>query len=348
MYHANSAKNATNCSGRTWGKENLKLVMCKTALERILYHTVKRKAECALHGLDGQLCLDRYSHSRLLAAAHRPQNTAAPMPVPASTQQLNFLIAGVQKGGTTALGEHLRKCSPFVCLTPGEDHRYDSMKRLHGAFHLGDVKGCNVTSPLSRFGAEDPLFSYVSEGSLLDRVSSFAPALKIILLLREPVQRAFSQYRMEVARSSKFVRCCDFFAAMREEVSRGAPPKPSSEDIVWRGFYDAQVERLFSHYGQRNVHVTISERVFLSNSQRDAAYNQILTFIGVPVVSDYAAVFSRPGSYFAQNETLTLTHEAALFLRRLYVNDTNHLYIRLGYKVAEWDAWYCRSGFNVC
>ena len=59
MYHTNSAKNPTNCSGRTWSKENLQLVMCKTALERILYQTVKRKAECALHGLDGQLCLDR-------------------------------------------------------------------------------------------------------------------------------------------------------------------------------------------------------------------------------------------------------------------------------------------------
>ena len=33
-----------------------------------------------------------------------------------------------------------------------------------------------------------------------------------------------------------------------------------------------------------------------------------------------------------KNKTLTLTHDAALFLRRLYVNDTNHLYIRLGYK----------------
>ena len=62
MYHTNSAKNPTNCSGRTWSKENLQLVMCKTALERILYQTVKRKAECALHGLDGQLCLDRSSH----------------------------------------------------------------------------------------------------------------------------------------------------------------------------------------------------------------------------------------------------------------------------------------------
>ena len=83
MYHANSAKNATNCSGRTWGKENLKLVMCKTALERILYHTVKRKAECALHGLEGQLCLDRSSHSRLPAPAPRLQSSAAPIPVPA-------------------------------------------------------------------------------------------------------------------------------------------------------------------------------------------------------------------------------------------------------------------------
>ena len=81
------------------------------------------------------------------------------------------------------MGDHLRKCSPFVCLTPGEDHRYGSIKRLDDVFQLGNVVGCNVTSPLSRFGAEDPLFSYVSEGSLLDRVSSFAPALKIILLL---------------------------------------------------------------------------------------------------------------------------------------------------------------------
>ena len=83
MYHANSGKNSTNCSGRTWGKENLKLVMCKTALERILYHTVKRKAECALHGLEGQLCLDRSSHSRLPAPAPRLQSSAAPIPVPA-------------------------------------------------------------------------------------------------------------------------------------------------------------------------------------------------------------------------------------------------------------------------
>ena len=277
------------------------------------------------------------------------QSSAAPMPVPATTHQpqLNFLIAGVQKGGTTALGEHLRKCSPFVCLTPGEDHRYDSIQRLGDVFQLGNVQGCNVTSPLSRFGAEDPLFSYVSEGSLLDRVSSFAPALKIILLLREPVQRAFSQYRMEVARDPK--RCCDFFAAMREE-ARGPPAKkPSRKDIVWRGFYDAQVERLVSHYGQRNVHVAISERVFLSKSQRDSVYNRILEFIGVPVVSNFdAAVFTRPGSNIVQNKTIMLTHDAALFLRRLYVNDTNRVYIRLGYKVTEWDAWYCSSGLNVC
>ena len=110
MYHSRFAKNPTNCSGRTWVEENLRLVMCKTALERILYHTVKRKAECALHGLEGQLCLDRSSPLQ-----SHVQSSAAPMPVPATTHQLNFLIAGVQKGGTTALGEHLRKCSPFVC-----------------------------------------------------------------------------------------------------------------------------------------------------------------------------------------------------------------------------------------
>ena len=86
MYHSRFAKNPTNCSGRTWVEETLRLVMCKTALERILYHTVKRKAECALHGLEGQLCLDRSSPLQ-----SHVQSSAAPMPVPATTHQLNFL-----------------------------------------------------------------------------------------------------------------------------------------------------------------------------------------------------------------------------------------------------------------
>ena len=140
-----------------------------------------------------------------------------PVPVPTTAQHLDFLIAGVQKGGTTALAEHLMMGSPFVCLTHhptlahkgkdvrelhAEDHRFDSIQRLNN-FTLGRVRGigCNRTSPRTRFGAEDPLFSYFASGRLLDRVSSLAPRLKIILLLREPVQRAFSQYEV-----SRFVR----------------------------------------------------------------------------------------------------------------------------------------------
>ena len=106
------------------------------------------------------------------------------MEMAARTQHLDFLIAGVQKGGTTALGNHLKECSLFVCLRPGEDHRYDSIGSLNN-FQLGNVQGCNRTSPISRFGAEDPLFIYVASGSLLDRLSAIAPELKIILLLRE-------------------------------------------------------------------------------------------------------------------------------------------------------------------
>jgi hypothetical protein len=269
------------------------------------------------------------------------------MEMAARTQHLDFLIAGVQKGGTTALGNHLKECSPFVCLATGqdagEDHRYDSIGRLNN-FQLGNVQGCNRTSPISRFGAEDPLFIYVASGSLLDRVSAIAPELKILLLLREPVQRAFSAYMMEVNRHSlkASLSSTDFFAAMRQELSQGQP-RPSSKDIVWRGFYDAQVERLLSHYGQRNVHITISERTF---HQRDAAYNEVLHFLSVPVVSNYRAVFTRPTRYSASN--ISLTHDAALFLRKVYVNDTNNLYIRLGYKVAEWETWYCNHGLGAC
>ena len=76
--------------------------------------------------------------------------------------QLHFLIAGVQKGGTTALGGHLRRCSPLVCLTfdrSFEDHRLDSMQQL-AAFDIvaarERARSCNHSSPLSRYGSEAP------------------------------------------------------------------------------------------------------------------------------------------------------------------------------------------------
>ena len=95
------------------------------------------------------------------------------------------------------------------------------------------------------------------------------------------------------------------------------------------------------------MHIAISERSKASDSQRDAVYNEILRFIGVPEVSnfsDHGKVFTRPGSYSASNTTLT--HDAAHFLRRLYANDTSHLYTRLGYEVAEWETWYSEHGLG--
>ena len=68
---------------------------------------------------------------------------------------------------------------------------------------------------------------------------------QVILLLREPVQRAYSQYVMEVTRGTlrKNVVRNDFAAAMREELQAGPPKRASSQDILWRGLYDAQAGR---------------------------------------------------------------------------------------------------------
>ena len=284
----------------------------------------------------------------------------APYPAP----QLHFLIAGVQKGGTTALGNHLRQCSPYCCLTGSylrsgnpEEHCFDTLSRQPSCKRQLQPRYCNRSSPLVRVGAEDPYFIYVFRRDLALGMTAFAPRLKLILLLREPVQRAFSQFSMRVLAAGHVIPTGGhpghpngllgdaFFLAMQEEVSAGRPSRPDRSHIAWRGFYGEQLERLHTEKPAAwRIHVAISEQIFSSESQRDAAYNKILEYLGVPTVDHFDPVFTRPGNHSA---LLVLTPHAARLLRRLYVNDTNALYARLGFKVTEWETWYAERRLSA-
>lgn len=282
---------------------------------------------------------------------------------PSPPQRLDFLIAGVQKGGTTALANYMRRSSPFLCLkatdrdgTHGEDHQFDDA-RLSAIDRQPFVRHqiCEGSSPSARFGADDPLFSHIANSAIASTLNALAPRTKFVVLLREPVQRAFSQYIMEVNRASRhhppwfLLRGHpDFLAAMRLEVSRGRPRTPSSADFVWRGFYGAQLEGLHRFFGASRVHVTIAERVFASERARDEQYNRIFTFIGVPPVANFTArgVFTRPAPVSARTAGVSLTTPAALMLRKLYCNDTRHLYAQLGGEVGEWESWYLEQGIS--
>lgn len=263
------------------------------------------------------------------------------------------MLAGVQKGGTTALTHHLKGCANgTVCFTHApEDHRFDHLsKRISLSVLLADVeRRCPRTHESSQpryYGAKDPAFIYLVNEATASRLNEIAPKMRIIVLLREPVQRSFSQYSMVVPkrpekRKPMTSEDC-FLEAMRKEWHT-PPRKPTPFDTLRRGFYFSQLSNLHRLFGADRIQVTISERVFANDSQLHQEYGRILDFIGAPPVPIWHPVETFPG----KPKNLTFTHTAKLFLRNVFFNDTKSLYTMLGHVVPEWESWYAKEGLPL-
>lgn len=268
---------------------------------------------------------------------------------------LDFIIAGTQKGGTTALGNSLRKDATEVCLTHGEYHGLDfvnAKKHFVGSSKrriLNSETSCNKTSPRVRYGIESPLFMFTFTDAQATALKRNFPGIKLIILLREPIQRAFSQYKMEKAKGWKGT----FAEVVQASIAAGPEPRTRKKfygsyghkgSIVWRGFYAEQLDRIYSNIDKGRIHIAISERVFSGPAGRHQVYNEVLDFIGAPHVEEFGNVFTRPAAKCKSAEPgCNLDLGVAQVLRDLYANDTRALYQRVGV-IQEWEDWYKANG----
>src|SRR3978361_174698 len=109
-----------------------------------------------------------------------------------------FIVAGVQKGGTTALFDYLGD-EPGVSLSRVKEvHFFDDESQAwprqdYGAYHA------NFASPDGRpRGEAAPIYLYWPHS--LEPTAAYTPAMKLIVMLRDPVARAWSHWKMEYAR----------------------------------------------------------------------------------------------------------------------------------------------------
>ncbi|MBS7457828.1 sulfotransferase family protein [Coralloluteibacterium stylophorae] len=119
-----------------------------------------------------------------------------------SEPRVRFVIGGVQKGGTTALATYL-SAHPGVALpATKEAHVFDmpdfdeslsqaAVDRLYAPHFAGAPRGalCGDATPI-----------YVFHRRFLDRIARYNPAMRWIVILRHPVERAVSHYHMERGR----------------------------------------------------------------------------------------------------------------------------------------------------
>lgn len=233
----------------------------------------------------------------------------------ADLPRVTFLVAGVQKGGTTALFDYLGDYPDVALSAEKEVHFFDDDARDWSVPDYGDYHA-QFADPAGRpCGEATPIYSYWP--GALERIAAYNPAMRLILMLRDPVQRAWSHWRMEYARG---VERAPFDWCIRQGRQRlfGAEPWGHHREFsyVERGFYAEQVERLFGLFPREQVLVLSSEKLRAEPAETLGA---VRAFLGLTAASPPAPRESHVGR--ETDYPSELTAEDAAYLRAVYAAD---------------------------
>ena len=227
--------------------------------------------------------------------AHRPRPgfAAAPAgpsrPVPAMPDthrpRLGFMIVGAQKCGTTALARFLSRHPEIGMADPKEAHLFDapdysggwSPKEIDERYRpsFEHCPGATVR------GEATPIYMLLPE--VARELHRYNPELKLIVLLRDPVERAISHYYMERARGDErlplwLALLSEPFRLRRCRDARQADSAMRRHSYRRRGLYSLQLRNLYRHFDRSRVLVIRTNDLL---RRHDTVLRQVFAFLGV-------------------------------------------------------------------
>ncbi len=248
----------------------------------------------------------------------------------AKDRKVDFVVAGTQKAGSTALDAYLR-LNPEICMpqrvkevnffdtdalfASGEPdyrlyHSFFKPKKSHRL--LGDA------SP-----------DYMYNEAAARRFHVYNPDLKIIISLRNPIERAYSHWNMF---RQLGIETLGFGEAMRAEEDRSRATrregKPPRFCYVDRGYYVEQIRRLRRYFPPAQMLIIKQEEL---RDNHSLILNSVWDFLGLEPL---AAVESL--EVLVANYPGPMSDADCNFLRELYRLEIGILEDVLGWDCSDW------------
>jgi hypothetical protein len=200
----------------------------------------------------------------------------------------DFLIAGVPKAGTTALHAALVRHPELFLPTIKEPKFFLSDGPPPTAGGPGDVQ--TYQEHVWRRSDYEALFAPAPPGALLgeatpfylydleahNRIRALVPDVKLIVLLRDPVDRAHSNWTH--LWNAGLEPEADFLTACRAEEQRKAAGWADFWHYTNQGLYGRQVQHLFKVFAREQV---LLMRYRELKDSPDATLDRVCTFLGV-------------------------------------------------------------------
>ncbi|TYP95629.1 Sulfotransferase domain-containing protein [Fodinibius salinus] len=194
--------------------------------------------------------------------------------------QPNFFIIGAQKSGTSSLFRYIKKyAANFVSPLKKEIHYYDYRFHKDFKWYLSHFplkkrkKGSVITGEASPY--------YLFHPATPQRISKDYPNAKFLLLLRNPVDRAYSQYNFQKKNNIGLIEPLTFRKAINKEESRLEEEeekllasvnyrgkKHQYYSYLARGRYAEQLEKWYQYFDEDQFLIIQSESFFENTKQK--------------------------------------------------------------------------------
>lgn len=198
----------------------------------------------------------------------------------------DFLIVGAARAGTTGLYRSL-------CSHPDVRAPFRKEPQYFGAFygrggawyrahfplgHLTPAGRPVAADSHARFVTGEATTSYLPDPRVPPRVRDDLPDVRLLVLLRDPVDRAHSHWRL---RSAEGREHRSFAEAVRPDLEDGRVRTGLVRDtpyLAWSA-YDRHLRRWYAVFPRSLIHVVISEELWADPREQ---HERILEFLGLP------------------------------------------------------------------
>lgn len=200
-----------------------------------------------------------------------------------SSTPVQVLVAGAQKAGTTSVLAYLDHHPSLVGHAAPEMPYFIDGEMFQAGWeptarrYYGRAEPADGQLRLAKSAG----VCFLPEAAM--RAHRHNPDMKVLVMLREPTQRAFSAYRYFVAREMETAPT--FAEALAREEARLAESADRNHlfAYVGRGLYADQLRRLYELFGREQVHVAVFEE-FLAAPV--AGLHAVCDWLGVARLSD--------------------------------------------------------------
>ena len=222
-----------------------------------------------------------------------PSNPAGATPWP------NFLVIGAYKSATSSLHYYLQQ-HPQVFVPKRKEPNYfafaEDPDRTHVAYRKSVIDAAEYHALFADVGGETAIGEvspeYMTHPGACAAIAAAVPGVRLIAVLRNPIERAYSDYAMYRASGQERMR---FRQALEQQDARAAAAAADATGFyISTGMYGAQLEPYFRTFARAQIKLVRFEA--LSAHPRDSMRG-IFAFLGVDATLDITDLAHQNVSY---------------------------------------------------